>query len=212
MTNTSIILTKKPILSVFLGKLILALFAPTSLKGLSPEQEERLVSRAVQDPQAFDELYRQYVDRVYAYHLVRTNSREEAEDLTSQTFLAALEGIAGYRRQSSFPVWLFGIARRKLADHYRRPASLPLELAQTLNSTLEDAVDHRLRLQQVSRALMEIDPDRVEALSLRIFGQLNTMEISSLLSKSEGAVRNLVYRALQDLRKHLVVETEMEEK
>lgn len=212
MTNITIMSMKKNVLSVYLCKVVLALLAPASLNGLNREQEERLVFRAVQDPQAFDELYRHYVDRVYAYHLVRTNSREEAEDLTSQTFLAALEGINGYRRQSSFPVWLFGIARHKLVDHYRRPASLPLESAQDLNDTLEDTVDHRLRLQQVCRALMEIDLDRVEALSLRIFGQLDTTEISRLLSKSEGAVRNLVYRALQDLRRHLVTDTEMEEK
>lgn len=181
---------------------------------VSPEtdEEEKLVIRAVHDPQAFDELYRRYVERVYAYHLVRTNSREEAEDLTSQTFLSALEGLSGYRRQGNFPAWLFSIARRKLIDHYRQPAALSLDMAGITGSGLEEAVDHKLRLQQVSRALLDIDPDRVEALSLRIFGQLTTAEISHILSRSEGAVRNLVYRALQDLRKHLVLETETEEK
>ncbi len=176
------------------------------------ENDEILVSNAIHDPQAFEELYRRYVDRVYAYHLIRTNSREEAEDLTSQTFLSALEGISGYRRQGSFAGWLFSIARRKLADHYRRPSMLPLDIVEETGANLEDAIDHKLRLQQVSRALMVIDADRVEALSLRIFGQLSTGEISRILSKSEGAVRNLVYRALLDLRKQLVFDMEMEEK
>ncbi len=179
---------------------------------MTSEQEEQLVSQAVQDPQAFDELYRRYVNRVYVYHLVRTNSREEAEDLTSQTFLAALEGISGYRRQGSLPPGCFSIARRKLVDHYRRPPSLPLEMAETLNGGLDETIDHKLRLQQVSRALTKIDPERVEALSLRFFGQLTTTEISRVLSKSEGAVRNLVYRALQDLRRQLAFNMEMEEK
>ncbi|NMB55749.1 MAG: RNA polymerase sigma factor [Leptolinea sp.] len=202
---------KKSPLPAFLGRLIRLFFHDTSTE-LSEEEEKRLTQDAIQDPQAFDALYRRYVDRVYAFHLVRTNSREEAEDLTSQTFLAALEGIASYRRQSSFPVWLFSIARRKLIDHYRRPVNMPLEMVDEMNAGLEETVDHRLQLQQVSSALARIDRERGEALSLRIFGQLNTTEISHLLSKSEGAVRNLVYRALQDLRRYLEIEKEMEEK
>lgn len=100
--------------------ILVRLFSGASITDMDVEtDEEQLVFQAAKDPQAFDELYRKYVNRVYAYHLVRTANREEAEDLTSLTFLAALEGIKGYRHQSCFPVWLFGIARRKLIDHYR---------------------------------------------------------------------------------------------
>jgi RNA polymerase sigma-70 factor (ECF subfamily) len=193
-------------------RLFQALFHFDPPGDLSPEREAELVTNAARDPQAFDELYRRYVNRVYAYHLVRTGSREEAEDLTSQTFLAALEGLPAYRRQGSFAVWLFSIARRKLADHYRRPAPMPLEMAENLNGLLEDDVDHKLRLDAINRTLQTMDPERVEALSLRVYGQLSSAEIAHLLSRSEGAVRNLVYRALQDLRRALVPGYEMEEK
>jgi len=212
MTNLTILLTKKPAPPGFLIRLLQAFFHIDPPDGMIPEREADLISNAARDPQAFDELYRRYVNRVYAYHLVRTSSREEAEDLTSQTFLAALEGLPGYRRQGNFAVWLFGIARHKLVDHYRRPAALPLEMAETINHMLEDDVDHRLRLDEVNRALLSMDPERVEALSLRVYGQLSSAEIARLLSKSEGAVRNLVYRALLDLRKNLVPGYEMEEK
>ncbi len=212
MANTSILSTGSIDIPPVLHWII-RLFLPSSPSGdLTPQEEENLVQQAIKEPKAFDDLYRRYVNRIYAYHLVRTGSREEAEDLTSQTFLAAIEGLRGYRRQGSFPVWLFSIARRKLADHYREKSPLPLDLSEAAVFGLEEAVDHRLRLQQVSAALQSIEPDRVEALSLRVFGQMNTSEISRLLSRSEGAVRNLVYRALQDLRTKLVVETEMEEK
>ncbi len=212
MTNTSIPFSKKTGPFIILGWIISLFSPPATGRELSPWDEENLVKRAVRDPQAFDDLYRCYVNRVYAYHLVRTGSREEAEDLTSQTFLSALEGLSTYRHQGSFPVWLFSIARRKLADHYRQQSPQPLDLTDTAVFGLEEAVDQRLRLQQVSAVLHSIEPDRVEALSLRVFGQMNTTEISRLLSRSEGAVRNLVYRALQDLRAKLVVETETEEK
>jgi RNA polymerase sigma-70 factor (ECF subfamily) len=173
--------------------------------------EDLLVSQAVKDPQAFEDLYRKYVDRVYVYLLARTGSREEAEDLTSQTFLAALEGISSYRRQGSFAAWIFSIARRKLIDHYRRPKHVPLELAESSDSNLEDVIDLRLTMQQISRAFLNIAPDRVEAVCLRIFGQLSAAETGQILSKSEGAVRNLVYRALQEIREYIPVFVEMED-
>lgn len=212
MTNISILLPKKSAPPGFFIRLLRMLFRIDPPDDMTSEREADLVTNASRNPQAFDELYRRYVNRVYAYHLVRTGSREEAEDLTSQTFLAALEGLSGYRRQGNFAVWLFGIARRKLADHYRKPATLPLDPAVSLNDPLEDYVDHKLRLDEVNRALQTMDPERVEALSLRVYGQLSSAEIARLLSRSEGAARNLVYRALQDLRKTLVPGYELEEK
>ncbi len=212
MTNLTIFLTRKTAPPGFLTWLWQILFNIAPEGELSPEREAELVTSAVRDPQAFDELYRRYVSRVYAYHLIRTASREEAEDLTSQTFLAALEGLAGYRKQGNFAVWLFSIACRKLADHYRRPTPLPIEMAEVLGDPIEDDIDHKMRLDDVNRTLQTMDPERVEALSLRVYGQLSSAEIARLLSRSEGAARNLVYRALQDLRKSLVPGYEMEEK
>ncbi len=176
------------------------------------EEEKRLILRAVQDPKAFDDLYRKYVNRVYAYHLVRTNSREEAEDLTSQTFLSALECLSGFRNQGNFSPWLFSIARRKLIDHYRRAENNPVIQDCAATNNLEETIDHKLTLQQVSQALLHLDHDRVEALSLRVFGQLSAAETGQILSKSEGAVRNLVYRAIKDLREQLIPAVNMEEK
>jgi RNA polymerase sigma-70 factor (ECF subfamily) len=211
MTNLNCLYWLKPRHSWFSGWLF-SIFGNTN-RGTLPgdHNEDLLVSLAVKDPQAFEDLYRKYVDRVYVYHLARTTSREEAEDLTSQTFLAALEGISGYRKQGSFAAWIFSIARRKLVDHYRRPKNVPLEFAEPTESNLDDEIDLRLSLQQINHAFLNIAPDRVEALCLRIFGQLSTAETGQILSKSEGAVRNLVYRALQDIRENIPVFVEMED-
>jgi DNA-directed RNA polymerase specialized sigma24 family protein len=86
-------------------------------------------------PDAFSELYHRYLPGIYRYHLARTGHVQEAEDLTAQTFLTALESIASFRGQGSFASWLFGIASHKLADHYRRSRiELPLEEAEDLHS------------------------------------------------------------------------------
>jgi RNA polymerase sigma-70 factor (ECF subfamily) len=82
--------------------------------------EQALVRAAHQDPSAFAQLYREYLNPVYSYMLVRVGKCEEAEDLTSQTFLAALQGIDRYRGASKFSTWLFGIARNKCADYFRQ--------------------------------------------------------------------------------------------
>lgn len=71
-------------------------------------------------------------------------------------------------------------------------------------------VEQRLRLEQVTRALRGLSPDRAEALSLRVFGGLNTADVSRVMGKSEAAVRMLVHRAVRDLRERLAPVTEAE--
>jgi DNA-directed RNA polymerase specialized sigma24 family protein len=62
---------------------------------------------------AFTELYHRHLPGIYRYHLARTGHVQEAEDLTAQTFLTALESISSYRGQGRFASWLFGIARHR---------------------------------------------------------------------------------------------------
>ena len=72
-----------------------------------------LARQAVQSREAFAELYRRNLARVYRYHIAHTGHSKDAEDLTSQTFMAALEGIGSFRGSGSFAAWLLGIASKK---------------------------------------------------------------------------------------------------
>jgi RNA polymerase sigma-70 factor (ECF subfamily) len=172
--------------------------------------DDSLATRAVHDPAAFTELYQRHVQRVYAYHLARTGGVPEAQDLTSQTFMAALEAIGRYRGSGAFAAWLFGIARNKLADYYRsRKPALPLDEVIELPNpqpSLEESTNHRLQLSQIANALHTLTPDRAEALTLRIFGGLSAAETARLMGKTEPAVKMLVHRALQDLKAILMTE------
>jgi RNA polymerase sigma-70 factor (ECF subfamily) len=156
---------------------------------------------------AFTELYRRHLQRVYAYHYARTGNQADAQDLTSQTFMAALENIARYRGPNTFAAWLLTIARNKLTDHYRthRPtADLDDEHPDT--HSLEDSTISRLQLSQIANALSTLTPDRAEALTLRIFANLSAAEAARVMGKTEAAVKMLVHRALQDLKAILVKE------
>jgi len=174
-----------------------------------------LARAASKDGIAFSELYRRHFRRVYGYHLMRTGNVDDAQDLTSQTFLAALESIHRFDGRGSFAAWLMGIAHHKMAQHYRkkRPEA-DLEAGENMPSPLyhpEDLAQQRGLMRQVGQALRRLTPERAEAFVLRTFGGLSAAETAQVLSKSEGAVKMLVHRALQDLRQLLDVELHVEE-
>ncbi|MDI7276366.1 MAG: RNA polymerase sigma factor [Anaerolineae bacterium] len=176
-------------------------------------QDETLAMQARRDPEAFGILYQRHVKRVYRYHLVRAGNVEDAQDLTAQTFLAALQEIDTYRGQSPFAGWLFGIASHKAADHYRRERDhLPLASADLLahnGSSVEETAADAWQMEQVSMALGRIAPERAQALTLRIFSGLSARQVGNVMGKSEAAVRMLVHRGLRDLRQALAVESEV---
>jgi RNA polymerase sigma-70 factor (ECF subfamily) len=153
---------------------------------------------------AFAELYRRHVTSVYRYHMAHTGNVNDAEDLTSQTFMAALEGIRSYRGTGSFAAWVMGIASRKRALFFRgsRP-EVPLEAAHhvpTPSLPTDKAAARRLQMDQVHHALKQISPERAEALILCFFGGLKAAEAGRVLKKSEAAVKMLISRGLNDLR------------
>ncbi len=167
--------------------------------------DEKLAREACHSATAFATLYHRYFHRVYGYHLSRTDNVEDAQDLTSQTFVAALEGIASYRGRGSFAAWLFSIAYHKMADHFRSAApQVSLEAALELphpDPSPEDVAAERTQLSQINHAMSQLAPERAEALRLRVYGGLDAAETGRVMGKSAAAVKMLVYRALEDLRR-----------
>jgi RNA polymerase sigma-70 factor, ECF subfamily len=166
--------------------------------------DARLAHQARADPEAFAELYRRHVRSIYRYHLAHTGNVKDAEDLTSQTFMAALEGIRSYRGTSPYITWLIGIASRKRALFFRgsRP-QVPLDAAlhiPTPSLPTDKAATRRLQMDQILGALRNISQDRAEALILCFFSELSFAEAGIVLRKSEAAVKMLISRGLQDLR------------
>lgn len=176
--------------------------------------DEALAGESSASPAAFGELYRRHFGRVYRYHLAHTSSEADAQDLTAQTFLAALEGVAGFRGSGSFAAWLMGIARRKVAQFYRsrRPQAPLEELAQLPDPALspEAAAGQHLQFERVSKALLALSPERAEAIQLCIFGDLTAGQAAQVMRKSEAAVKMLVFRGLRDLRGMLGYSVEAE--
>ena len=168
----------------------------------------RIKLRVSEEDYAFAELYGELADRVTRYMVVRVGTTQVAEDLSAQTFLKVLEAMRRGKVGRNVQAWVFGIARHVVADHYRRRRrrTVPLEAVQDIAAagpTLAEITDRQLKLERVATALEALAPDRAEAVALRIFGGLSTVEAAEILGKSPQAVKMLVYRAVQDLQERL---------
>ena len=179
-----------------------------------PMDEIQLAREAIANVNAFAELYHKHVTRVYRYHMAHIGNVKDAEDLTSQTFIAALESLKSFRGTGSFAVWIMGIASKKRLMYFRgRKPELSLDTALHYprpSLPPDKAATQRLELESVARALKQISSDRAEAIILVYFGGLSNLETSRVLNKSEAAVKMLISRGLQDLRERTSLALEVE--
>lgn len=187
----------------------------TLMKIKIEELEEELARKAVSDADAFAELYRQNVTRVYRYFMAHIGNVKDAEDLTSQTFMAAMEGIRSFRGDGSFAAWVMGIASKKRLMFFRRNRhEVALEAVEHYpNPSLptDKAAMQRMRLQSIAHALRQISSERAEAIVLVYFGGLAYAEAARVMKKNEAAVKMLVSRGLQELRERTSLRMEVEE-
>jgi RNA polymerase sigma-70 factor (ECF subfamily) len=174
--------------------------------------ERRLVELARTDPEAFAELYRRYVPRVYAFAYRRSGIIEVAEDITSATFERALSHLGSFSwRASGFGPWLFRIAANELVDHYRRTARSTSDRAVIAARVLvadaapdpADEVGIRDATVEVLDAMSVLPARYQQALSLRYLAGLSTTEAAAAMGISKATLAVTVFRATRALRRVL---------
>lgn len=171
-----------------------------------------LIRRArAYDRAAFADLYRFAIGPVYRYLSARVGSVEEAEELTQEVFVAALNGIQGLRAEdeAALLAWLFQIARNKLADQlrrrYRRP-SVPLQDAEEMESPRprpEEVAEVEEERAEVRRALERLTPEQREVILCKYLLGYDNDRTARQLGKNVNAVNQLHHRALASLRRLL---------
>ena len=173
------------------------------------QEEENLVRRARQgEPEAFEQLYEANFDRIYRYLVLRVRNRADAEDITQQVFLKALESIGSFRwRGAPFSSWLFRIAHNQVVDYFRkkgRESTLPLDEARTVSPDDPVALtEQRLRVEQLAAACAQLSEAQREVVALRFAGGLSVAETAEAMGKSEGATKVMQHDALVKLRRIL---------
>jgi RNA polymerase sigma-70 factor, ECF subfamily len=167
------------------------------------EHERTLIAAAQADPGAFSVLYERHVDRVYAYALHSLHDPMAAEDVVSETFYRALQNLSRYEwRGVPFAAWLYRIASNALATRYRQPATLPLDADGDLQDRDPGPEAQALRREQrrtLHTAIALLPLLERQVLSLRYGQGLCYRDIALLLGRTEGAVKQGLYRA----RRHL---------
>jgi RNA polymerase sigma-70 factor (ECF subfamily) len=180
--------------------------AESSLKALKKESDERLLIEAAQkDPACFAELYEVNFHRVYAYVVRRVGDRAETEDLTSEVFHQALANLKRFEwRGIPFAAWLFRIAANLIADRWQRSGrevadDTAIESAQTSPAEIEE-VERRATL---FRLVDTLPVEQRRVVVLRFVEQKSIKEVAREIRKTEGAVKQLQFRALSGLRARL---------
>ena len=170
------------------------------------ESEERLLIEAAQsDPSCFAELYEQNFHRVYAYIARRVRDRAEIQDLTAHVFQQALANLGKFKwKGSPFAAWLYRIASNAIADQAKRKAR---ESSEQADPSAEGSTG--ANLEQVERcarlfsAVDKLPEDQRLVIVMRFADEKSIREIANELGRSEGAVKQLQFRGLENLRNRL---------
>ena len=173
------------------------------------DAEGVLVEAAQSDPEKFDALYELHFERVYAFAASRVRDRATAEDVTSEVFHKALANLPSYEwRGVPFAAWLLRIAANAIVDYAKRaarefpasddsqePPNDPVVQASEVR-----AIEHRAQLFRLVRQLPAVQKQVVHE---RFVEQRSIKEIAQRLGKTEGAVKQLQLRAVQNLREQM---------
>lgn len=173
-------------------------------------EERRLIEAAQGDRAAFADVYEKYFLLVYAYVARRTRSRDETEDLTADVFRKAIENISKFKWTGApFAAWLFRIASNLIADRAKRiarDANLPLS---ELTTTAAGASQWQIEFESIERQAKllqlvdELNDDQRRVVVMRFAEDRSIRDIADALNRSEGAVKQLQFRALKNLRSKL---------
>ncbi len=153
-------------------------------------------------------LYERYNKSVFGFFYRNTSNQVNSEDLVHLVFERILKYRHNFRGDGKFTTWMYSIARNALIDHYKKSKKLGQDVkldegisTQIQNDDFEnESFEERLRL--LKHAMLKLENDKRELLTLSRYQGLKYKEIAEILQTTEGAVRVKIFRALNDLRKH----------
>ncbi len=186
------------------------------------ESDRALVARVSSgQTEAFDTLHRRYYAKIYRLAYLQTNNRTDAEDIAAETFCRAFQRIGqfGFRQCESIYPWLHRIAVNLAVDLCRdRSAHSTFSLNQPLIDgvrsylerleSMEPSPEELLMQEEVQKmvraAIASLSEDQRDVITYRFIGEMPLLEIAEAMQRTEGAVKSLLHRAMESLRKILV--------
>ncbi len=166
------------------------------------EADERLLIEAAQkDPTRFADLYENHFERVYAFIVRRVGAREVAEDLTSDVFHKALANLKQFQwRGTPFAAWLFRIAANAIMDRGKRASREVTDIDDPDQISAEPPIEEVEHQAQLFRMVNDLPIEQRRVVMMRFAEEKSISEIAREIGRSEGAVKQLQFRGLQNLR------------
>lgn len=172
------------------------------------QDEQSLITRAQsRDAEAFGRLYEAYFEKIYRYVAIKIGNRTEAEDLTQQVFVNALESIGSYKmREVPFSAWLYRIAHNQIVDTLRRRSRRPtMELDESLpipaDGDLVEETELKLETKDLIEAARKLTKLQQEVIALRFGADMPIAQVAKVMGKNEGAIKALQHSAVAALRR-----------
>ena len=172
----------------------------------------QVAQAAAGDSAAFDVLVKEHYQRVLRFQMKWCRNQADAQELTQETFFAAWQKIASFRRDSKFSTWLLGIALNLARNHCNRgparhEAELPdddhLEALLGANISPEGHLSERQTLGALDRALARLPADMREVTVLVRLEGLAMQDVASMLAIPIGTVKSRLSRAREQLAQEL---------
>ncbi len=154
----------------------------------------------------FTKIYDQYIDKMYRFVFLKVGSQEIAEDLTAQVFVKGWKKFKSGLDVDNPTAYLYQIARREVAGYYRKNKKWKIVSAESVQIidpavSPEEEQSNQADFRVVQASLGQLKESYQNVLVWRHIDQLSIKEIAKILDKKPGAVRVMLHRALQELRK-----------
>ncbi|MFA7171540.1 MAG: RNA polymerase sigma factor [Candidatus Paceibacterota bacterium] len=172
--------------------------------------EKTILERAQRgDTDAFEQVYDFYVPKIFRFIFLKIGNKENAEDLTSETFMRFWSYIRKEKinKESAEPI-LYKIARNLIIDFYRKKEIITMEIDEAIVNQVSvqqkafiDKMINREEIKEMMSSLREIRDEYQEIIILRFVEELKIEEIAEITGKTKGSVRVLSHRALKSLEK-----------
>ncbi|MAF80163.1 RNA polymerase subunit sigma-24 [bacterium] len=155
----------------------------------------------------FSVLYEEYFQKIYNFLYYRTFHKETAEDITSKTFIKALEKIGTFEEgKGTFSAWIYRIARNTLFDHWRvSKETVDIEEVWEIGESdkVEEGLDLKEDIGKAQKYLKKLPKDQRDVVLMRVWDELSYKEIADITGKSEGACKVMFSRVINKLRKEI---------
>ena len=176
------------------------------MTGRNETDEDLMRKIARSDARAFQELLRRYEKRVFALAWRLCSDRNEAEDLTQETFLKIWRNAGGWKPEAKLETWIYRVLYNQFIDNRRRVKGQTEELSEDIRSDAaspEQALIQKRTAQDVAEALNSLPARQKEALILCYYQGMKAKDAAETLSVSQSALEALLFRARQTLKEIL---------